>query len=126
MNSQPAPPRVLIVDDDPAHRLLCRIAVVAHGGLEVVGEAVDGDDGIEQARALQPDLIVLDLNMPNRSGIEALPDIRAAAPNAHVVVWSSDGPAALDEARAAGAAGAVAKRATADVLVATLVALAAR
>lgn len=117
------PPTVLIVDDDAAHRMLFRIALVAHGGLELVGEAVDGIDGIERARALQPELVVLDLNMPNQGGIDALPGILEAAPNAQVVVWSSDGADALEAAKAAGAVATVAKRATPDRLIEVLVGL---
>ena len=78
--------------------------------MQVVGEAADGEAGIELVRRVQPDLVVLDLRMPVLDGFEALPRIREAAPSAAVVVLSSlpedeAGPAV----RAAGAVGFVRK-----------------
>jgi two-component system invasion response regulator UvrY len=57
-------------------------------GLRVVGEARDGSEAISEARRLQPDVILLDLSMPLRTGFEALPEILQAAPNARVIVLS--------------------------------------
>ena len=56
--------------------------------MRVVGEAADGNEAIVEAIRLQPDVILLDLAMPNRSGLEALPELRRVAPNAQIVVFS--------------------------------------
>lgn len=79
--------RVLIVDDDASIRTLVR-GVLALADACVVGEALNGREGIELAAQLQPDLIVLDIEMPLMQGTEAYPRIRAAAPDARVVVFS--------------------------------------
>lgn len=80
--------RLLICDDVDDIRLLMRVAFENDGGFEVVGEASNGDEGIEAARTLQPDAVLLDINMPIKGGIEALPEIRAAVPHAAIVVFS--------------------------------------
>lgn len=80
--------RVLLVDDDEDTRALLMIAL-RRGGAEVVGEAANGVEGIELARGLKPDLVVLDLEMPVMGGLEALPELRIAAPSAQVVVVSN-------------------------------------
>lgn len=76
--------RVLICDDEPEIRDLYRMAFESEGF--TVDEAVDGLDGIEKARELQPDLVVLDLAMPKCDGLAALPRIRRAAPQARVII----------------------------------------
>ena len=80
--------RVLLVDDVPELRLLVRLTLEEDAGIEVVAEASNGRDGVEQARAAKPDLVLLDLSMPDMDGLEAIPLIRAAAPAARVVVLS--------------------------------------
>ncbi len=109
----PAPLRVLLVDDVADLRLLLRSLFTTYPGVEVVGEAANGLEAIELARRLQPDLVVLDLSMPMLNGIEALPEIRKAAPDTRVVVLTaiprSVDPGALD----AGAVAYVEKSATA-------------
>lgn len=103
-----APPTVLVVDDVVAIRLLVR--TVLEPEFTVVGEAGDGDDAITQARALQPDLVVLDLNMPRHDGLEALVAIREACVQTRVVVLSGLDPQLIgDKARALGAVGVVDK-----------------
>lgn len=76
--------RVLIVDDEPDIRDLYRFAF-EHEGC-AVEEAVDGFDGIEKAKEFQPHLVVLDLAMPRRDGLSALPEIRSVAPLAQVII----------------------------------------
>jgi DNA-binding NarL/FixJ family response regulator len=82
--------RVLLVDDHPLTRGALS-ALLEHNGFGVVGEAADGAAAIERAGALQPDLVLLDLSMPGVSGLEALPQLRAAAPEAEVVVLTASG-----------------------------------
>ena len=67
-----------------------------HPDLEIVAEAGNGRDAVKLARALQPDVILLDLAMPEMDGLQALPEIRAAAPKAKVVVLSSFEARTLD------------------------------
>ena len=80
--------KVLLCDDDRHYRLLLK-EVLTPLGVEIVGEAADGVACIDLARTLQPDLILLDLNMPRMDGLAALPQLRAAAPDASVVVLST-------------------------------------
>lgn len=79
--------RVLICDDEENIRLLYRMEFEDRGA--EVSEAVDGDDCIERVEAVCPDLIVLDLFMPNRDGLSALPELKKRCPNARVVVVSA-------------------------------------
>lgn len=78
----------LVVDDDPDQRTLIRM-VFDRVGLGPVFEAVDGEDALHKAASHQPQLILLDLQMPGRGGIEVLPELRAACPHASVVVVSN-------------------------------------
>src|SRR5439155_26648339 len=80
---------VLIVDDDFRLREIVRLAMEFDGAFEVVAEAGDGAEAIEQARLYQPDLVLLDLVMPGMGGVEALPHILQAAPGAKVVVFTA-------------------------------------
>src|SRR5918992_5508758 len=82
--------RVLVVDDHPLTRGALS-ALLEHNGFAVVGEAADGEDAIDRAHVLQPDLVLLDLTMPSLSGLEALPRLRTAAPEAEVVVLTASG-----------------------------------
>jgi len=79
---------VLICDDVDAMRMLLGAVIGLRPGLRVVGEARDGNEAISEAKRLQPDVILLDLSMPLRTGFEALPEIREAAPDARVIVLS--------------------------------------
>ena len=79
---------MLLVDDYATLRALYRIAIEAQARFRVVGEASDGAQGVAEARRLQPDLVVLDLSMPTMDGLEALVQIRKAAPGARVIILS--------------------------------------
>lgn len=79
--------RVLICDDEPDIRLLYRVAFEEFGA--EVTEAVDGDDCIELMTATCPDLVILDLYMPNRDGLSVLPEIKQHCPEARVLVVSA-------------------------------------
>jgi CheY-like chemotaxis protein/PAS domain-containing protein len=96
--------RVLIVDDAEDIRMLLRLRLTRHGSFEVVGEAADGMDAVDQARELQPHLVLLDMAMPRMDGLQALPLIRAAVPDVRVIVLSGFNQRTLErEALAAGA-----------------------
>ena len=84
------PETILIVDDHPLTRSALT-ALLEQNGFSVVGDAADGEAAIQQARDLRPDLVLLDLSMPGMSGLDALPRLREAAPNAEVVVLTASG-----------------------------------
>jgi DNA-binding NarL/FixJ family response regulator len=90
--------RILIVDDHPLTRDALA-GLLAQNGFDVVGLAESGAAAIASAGELEPDLVLLDLSMPEMDGLTALPQIRAAAPNAEVVVLT----AAEDEGNLLGA-----------------------
>jgi DNA-binding NarL/FixJ family response regulator len=79
---------VLLVDDDADLRLLLRVTL-SDRGFDIVGEAGDGAEGVEQAARLQPDVIVLDLAMPTMDGLTALPLLAQVAAGSPVVVLSA-------------------------------------
>lgn len=96
--------RVLIVDDAEELREVLTLFMERAEGLEVVGEAVDGLDGVEKARDLQPDVVILDIAMPRMDGLQALPLIREASPGARVVILSGFGDSTMaEDAMRAGA-----------------------
>ena len=112
---------VLICDDNEAIRELLSTVVGNDAGLRVVGEAADGNEAIVEAIALQPDVILLDLAMPKRSGLEALPELRRVAPDARIVVLSGFTSANVaEEVMALGAASYVEKGADSDAIVAAI------
>lgn len=84
-----APVRVLVIDDDRVIRELLRLHLEVQDGFTCVDEAEDARQGIALAALLQPDVVVLDAMMPGRNGIDAVPDLVAAAPSAAVVVFSA-------------------------------------
>lgn len=83
------PLRVLVVDDVPDVRFLLRLEFDLDDRFAVVGEAADGDEAISLADDLQPDLVILDRNMPGRSGLEAIEPIRRVAPDAGIVLYTA-------------------------------------
>ena len=97
--------RILIVDDHPITRAALSSLLEGHG-FTVAGEAADGEEAIELARRLLPDLVLLDLSMPGLDGLTALPRLREAAPECEVVVLTASGTEEnLLAAIRAGAAG---------------------
>ncbi|HEY6015594.1 MAG TPA: response regulator transcription factor [Gaiellaceae bacterium] len=97
--------RILIVDDHPLTRGALS-ALLAGNGFDVVGEAGDGYEAIERTRELLPDLVLLDLTMPELDGLAALPILRETAPACEVVVLTaSESEDNLLAAIRAGAAG---------------------
>jgi DNA-binding NarL/FixJ family response regulator len=97
--------RILLVDDHPLTREALSSLLAQHD-FDVVGEASDGLEAIELAEQLHPELVLLDLSMPGMGGLEALPKLRAAAPDCEVVVLTASGTEEnLLAAIRAGAAG---------------------
>ena len=82
--------RILVVDDAAFMRKMVSDALTK-GGHEVVGEAGNGVEAISQFQALKPDLMTLDITMPEKDGLAALADIMAADPSAKVVMCSALG-----------------------------------
>ena len=81
---------ILIVDDHPLTRGALA-TLLGQNGFDVIGEAGDGNEAIEAARRLHPDLVLLDLSMPDLDGLSALPRLREAAPDCEVVVLTASG-----------------------------------
>ena len=113
--------RVLIVDDHAVVRSGLRLLLEAEEDLEPVGEAGSARDAVFQARALKPDVILLDIVMPEQTGLEALPQLKHENPEAKVLVLSmQDEPRYVREAFAAGASGYVLKEAADTEVVAAV------
>jgi DNA-binding NarL/FixJ family response regulator len=92
MNEEGAVPkriRLLIADDQPLVRRGLALMLSLEPDMEVAGEAGDGIEAIEQAKRLRPDVVLMDLHMPRRSGVGATRDILAALPHARVVVLTT-------------------------------------
>ncbi|MBS0304067.1 MAG: response regulator transcription factor, partial [Proteobacteria bacterium] len=81
--------RLLIADDQPLIRRALALTLGTEPDVEVVGQAVDGVDAIEQALALVPDVIVMDLQMPRASGVVATREITARLPSVGIVVLTT-------------------------------------
>jgi two-component system, NarL family, invasion response regulator UvrY len=81
--------RVLIVDDLEPFRRAARAVVEATADFEVAGEAADGEASVEAAESLRPDIILMDVNLPGISGLEATRRIRATAPWIMVLLMST-------------------------------------
>ena len=95
------PVRVLIVDDGPFFREVARELIDATSGFECVGAACSGEEGIDQADRLRPDLVLMDVRMPGIGGMEAARRLRARRNPAIVVLVSADdGPAGVQHADA--------------------------
>ena len=115
------PIRLLLVDDQRAVRRGLRMRFALEEDLEVVGEAGDTASVIPLARALLPDVILMDVELPGMSGIAAIETLRTATPGSAVVVFTLyDDAATRERARAAGAAAFVAKHQTEEALLAAI------
>jgi DNA-binding NarL/FixJ family response regulator len=122
----PGPIRVLIVDDHAVVRSGIRLLLEREPDLEPVGEAGTGREAIFEARSTKPDVVLMDVVMPEQSGLEALPVLLHEHPDVKVVRLSmQDDPRYVREAFAAGASGYVLKEA-ADAEVVAAVREAAR
>ena len=81
--------RILIADDHPVVRNGIKALLDTEADLEVVGEAADGEQAISKARTLNPDVILMDLSMPRKDGVQAIAEIRAEMPEAKILVLTS-------------------------------------
>ena len=84
----------MVVDDNRLVRVAVRKLLEVDPGIQIVGEAADGDEAINQAEALAPDMIVMDIKMPKMNGIEATQVIRSRWPDISVILitsWKSEG-----------------------------------
>jgi two-component system, NarL family, response regulator NreC len=113
--------RVLIVDDHAVVRSGLRLLLAAEEDIEPVGEAGSARDAIFQARALKPDVILLDIVMPEQTGLDMLPQLMHESPDVKVLILSmQDEPRYVREAFAAGASGYVLKEAADNEVVAAV------
>jgi DNA-binding NarL/FixJ family response regulator len=109
---------VVLCDDQAAFREVVGVILSLEPGIDVVGQAADGLEVIDLVERLRPDVLLLDVAMPELDGIEALPRIRAASPETDVVIVTGFGSSAVRErALAAGATRYVEKGADMDALV---------
>ena len=81
--------RVLIADDHAVVRQGLRTLIGTEPGMEVIGEAADGVEAVQMARAFQPDVILLDMVMPRKDGLETIRDIKDENPEARILVLTS-------------------------------------
>ena len=110
--------KVLIVDDHAVVRAGLRLLLDAQPDMKTVGEAGNVDEAIAEARAHEPDLVLLDLTMPGRPGMQAMPELLRDHPGLKVMILSmEDDPRYVREAFAAGARGYLLKEAVANEVV---------
>jgi NarL family two-component system response regulator LiaR len=81
--------RVLVAEDHPIVREGLRTLIASEPGMALVGEAADGIEAVAKARALRPDVILMDLMMPRMSGLEAISEIKAGQPEVSILVLTS-------------------------------------
>jgi DNA-binding NarL/FixJ family response regulator len=102
----PVKTTVLVVEDHPLSRIGLRILLSQHDRFAVVAECVDGCDAVKQALSLRPDVILMDIGLPLKDGIQATKEIKALLPDTQVIILSSNNsPEDFLESFAAGASG---------------------
>jgi DNA-binding NarL/FixJ family response regulator len=113
--------RLLLVDDQPAVQRGLKMRFALESDLEVVGEAGGVAEAISLARALHPDVVLMDVEMPGPDGISAIAALRQVAPHSVVVIFTLYDDAAMRaRARELGAAAVVAKHQTEETLLAAI------
>ena len=113
--------RILLIDDHNLFRSGVRQLLQREVDLQIVAEAADGLEGLKRAKALKPDVILLDLNMPGLSGLETLKLLVQDVPDARVIILTvSEEADELGQALTAGACGYLTKNIEADTLVAAI------
>jgi DNA-binding NarL/FixJ family response regulator len=109
------PIRILIVDDHPMMREALRAAIQAEPDMQVAGEAATGDQAVQRFLLLRPDVVIMDLALPGRDGVQATADILAQAPDARILALTSlSEDHKVLEALRAGALGYLTKDAARD------------
>ncbi|AYY15474.1 DNA-binding response regulator [Actinobacteria bacterium YIM 96077] len=119
----PQPIRVLLVDDQPLLRTGFRMILEAESGIAVVGESGDGEAAVSHTRALQPDVVLMDIRMPHMDGVQATRAITGSTretPPRVLVLTTFDLDEYVVEALRAGASGFLLKDVPADQLVAAI------
>src|SRR3990170_6421053 len=115
---EPMSIRILIVDDHPVTREGLHAALDLENDVVIVGEAESGEDAVEKAGQLTPDVVFMDVRMPGMGGIEATRAIRKASPETRVILFTVDeSRASISEAIQAGVSGYLLKDASAEELV---------
>lgn len=111
--------RIILVDDHAVVRMGLKMLLNNHPKMEVVGEASEGNEGIEKARELQPDVIIMDLSMPHgKDGLSATTEIKKILPNVSILILTMhDEEEYLFRAIQAGAQGCILKSAPHDELI---------
>ena len=89
--------RVLIVDDSADARLLLRLRLDLCDGIDVIGEAEDGLEGVGAIDLLRPDVVIMDFHMPVMDGLEATRRAKELAPGTEIVTFTSAPPSHIDE-----------------------------
>lgn len=113
--------RILLVDDQALFREGIRTILSLQPGIEVVGEAANGTEAVEQAQRLRPHVVLMDLRMPLLGGVEATRRIRAQQPESRIIVLTTfDDDEEVFDALRAGAAGYLLKDAPSETLVAAI------
>lgn len=117
--------RIVIADDHPVIRRTVRAILDAHPRLEVIAEAVDGRKAVEEAEKLRPDVVVLNVSMPELNGLDAAREIKLKVPESAIVILSSHADSRLiEDAKRIGARAYVAKtKAGKDLVKAVLAAV---
>ncbi|MBW2709803.1 MAG: response regulator transcription factor [Deltaproteobacteria bacterium] len=109
---------VLIVDDHPLFREGLKSLLTGHSGLEVIGEAGTGREALLKAEALRPDLVVMDLSLPDQSGIDVTRSLRELLPETRIMMLSMHSKIDyITEAFQAGATGYVVKESASERLI---------
>src|SRR3984885_3295100 len=100
------PLRILLVDDEKMVRSALKRLLSAHSEWKVVGEATDGLDAVSKARDLKPDVIIMDVTMPEMNGLQATPEIKKENPSIEILIFTQhDSDQIVREAQKAGASG---------------------